>query len=234
LPGHRGVTRKANEHGSIAHWQEEARTRAAEHGFERRCVVSSRAETFAAFERRQPVPQDLPAPCATRGSVSGTRQRAHEPCSRGGRSPDKTRSRSCGRPPTHHPPSPAVSPAVSPRPPRHDRVKPVRRRDEESTRRGVGSCNSTMGASEPSAGRRLTGATKRWLNPVRSVGPTGSRPVVLPHPPRARWSALPLARVVAAVLQIQRHQCDRQRRSCAAPAGVVGPLAEGCAGGGRS
>ena len=44
-----------------------------------RGVVNPSAETFAAFERRQPVPQGL-----ARGTVLATRQRAHEPFWRGG------------------------------------------------------------------------------------------------------------------------------------------------------
>jgi hypothetical protein len=42
-------------------------------------VVNASAETFAAFERRQAVPQGL-----ARGIVLATRERAHEPFWRGG------------------------------------------------------------------------------------------------------------------------------------------------------
>ncbi len=41
--------------------------------------INPAAETLAAFERRQPVPQGLLASCATRGTALATRQRAHEP-----------------------------------------------------------------------------------------------------------------------------------------------------------
>lgn len=74
-------------------------------------LVSPAAETFAAFEWHQSVPQDFLVACATCGSVLGTRQSARELCWRGGGAPDRTRFRSCDLPSLHHPPSPAVSPA---------------------------------------------------------------------------------------------------------------------------
>jgi hypothetical protein len=78
-----------------------------------RGVVNPDAETFAAFDRRQPVPQGLLASYAIRGTVLGTRRRAREPFWRGGRFPGKTRSRCYDLPCFHHRASPAVLLAVS-------------------------------------------------------------------------------------------------------------------------
>lgn len=56
-------------------------------------VVKPVAETFAAFEGRQPGPPRLLASCARRGTVLAIQQPAHEPFWRGGRSLCKARAR---------------------------------------------------------------------------------------------------------------------------------------------
>jgi hypothetical protein len=65
-------------------------------------LVNPRAETFAAWERRQAGSPRLPASCGICGTALATRRRAREPSSRDGLSAGKTRPLCCRLPPLHH------------------------------------------------------------------------------------------------------------------------------------
>ena len=106
-----------------------------------------------------------------------------------------------------------------------ERTVPARRR---GTRHSPQRAQQPPRVTHPGQRTRARGSLVRRLD-LAGVGAAG-----LGRRPRARWSARRPARGVAAGRLTRLHRCDRQLHSRSAPAGVVAPLAGGCAGGGRS